>query len=329
MPLLRVDATAEGPVLHGGGDLRAALRRAAATRPPGAPVIVMVHGYKFSPRATAPNPHDHIFSLSPPRGCWKAISWPRHLGFGRARPDEGLCIALGWEARGSIWRAWHSARDAGGALAELVALLRAEIPAPVDMIAHSLGARVCLAALRRAPAGSVGRMVLMAAAEFRGTAATAMATPAGRTAEVLNITTRENDLFDAGIEWMLRPPEPGDRALGEGPRLANWLDIQVDAGPARAALERLGFRVPPPKRRVCHWAPYLRPGLMLFYAALLRDRQRLSLATLRRALPEAADPRWARLRRPGRPHPEFSQNSGPEDFQSSDPFSFQENAART
>ncbi|MDF0599988.1 alpha/beta fold hydrolase [Psychromarinibacter sp. C21-152] len=313
MPLLRVNAVGAAPALHGAGDLDAALRAAAAALPPGAPVIVLVHGYKYAPSRAATDPHRHIFSLAPPRGCWKTLSWPRHLGFGRGRRGEGLCIAFGWEARGSIWSAWGAARDAGIALAETIARLRHYHSGPVDMVAHSLGARVCLAALRRAPAGSVGRMVLMAAAEFRGTAATAMAAPAGRTAEVLNITTRENDLFDAGIEWVLRPPERGDRTLGEGLRLANWLDIQIDAPATRRALERLGFHVPPPKRRVCHWAPYLRPGLLLFYAALLRDRDRLSLPHLRRALPASAEPRWARLR-PARagsgagashPQPEF------------------------
>ncbi|WP_172294046.1 alpha/beta fold hydrolase [Pseudoruegeria sp. HB172150] len=296
MPLLRVNAGADGPVLHGAGNLEAEVAQAVARLAPGDPIILIVHGFKFSPASAETSPHDHIFSLTPARTCWKALSWPRHLGFGRDRDGEGLCIAFGWEARGTIWRAWSEARQAGLAMADLITMIRRHHDGPVDMVGHSLGARVCLTALRYAPPASIGRMVLMAAAEFRAAAAAAMASPAGRTAEVLNITTRENDVFDALIEWFLRAPTRGDRALGLGLPHANWLDIQIDADRTRAALDRLGFRIPAPKRRVCHWSSYLRPGLMLFYADLLRNRETLSLNRLRHALPREAEPRWARLR---------------------------------
>lgn len=297
MPLLQVDAVSGRPVLRGGGDLVAALRLALAARPPGAPVVVMIHGYRFSPFDPHRCPHDHILSLRPRRGCWKAISWPRHLGFGRGRADEGLCIAFGWDAGGTIWRAWNSAARAGAALAGLIALAGGTRPSPVDLVCHSLGARVALSAFPALPGRSVGRVVLMAAAEFRGSAAAALATPAGRGAEVINVTSRENDLFDKLLECFVRAPARGDRALGAGLGQArrNWLDLQMDCPKSRAVLAGLGYRVPPPVRRVCHWSAYLRPGLFVFYRDLIRRREELPLAWLRARLPARPARRWSRL----------------------------------
>lgn len=296
MPILRVDVTAQGPALNGGGDLDEELSALCGTLAPDAPVIVLVHGYKFAPDHPRADPHRHILSLTPISRCPRALSWPLHLGFGRGHADEGLCIAFGWPARGTIWGAWRRAEEAGAALATLLTRIALHRSGPVDMVAHSLGARVCLSALAGAPAGSAGRILLMAAAEYRSNARAAVQTAAGRGAEVINITTRENDPFDALLELFVRPPEPGDRALGAGLDAANWLDVQIDAEPTRNALASLGLRIPPPRRRVCHWSGYLRPGLLKFYALLLRCRDRHTLADLRRILPADTDPRWTRLR---------------------------------
>ncbi|MDJ0827008.1 MAG: hypothetical protein QNJ16_16055 [Rhodobacter sp.] len=297
MPLLRINAEMDRPVLHGGGDLHAALSEQLMVLPDGAPVVVMIHGYRFSPTNSDTCPHRHILSIRPRKGCWKAISWPRHLGFGRGKRDEGLAIAFGWEARGSIWQAWASAAAAGAALAELIGRVQALRKVPVDLLTHSLGARVALAALPQAPAGSVGRIVLLAAAEFQSTAVAALAMPAGRGAEFINVTSRENDLFDKLLEGFVRAPKRSDCALGAGlgQDARNWLDLQMDCPAVRSVLAELGYRVPPPVRRVCHWSAYLRPGLFVLYLDLIRRRPALPLELLRARLPERAANRWSRL----------------------------------
>ena len=297
MPLLKVNAAGERPDLSEPADLDAALARELAALPAEAPVVILIHGYKFSPATPHANPHTHILSLTPRKDCWKAISWPRHLGFGKGQADEGLCIAFGWEARGTIWQAWDRAESAGTALADLVRRIRGLRPGPVDVLAHSLGARVVLAAMARLPARSIGRAVLLAAAEFRSRAARAIDTPAGRSAEVINITSRENDLFDVLVEWLVRAPESGDPALGAGlGRTArNWLDVQMDCADTRRVLCDFGYRIPAPQKRICHWSAYLRPGLFALYSDLIRDRHALPLACLRQMLPDQTAPRWSRL----------------------------------
>ena len=278
------------------GPVEAQLAAALAALRPGAPVVVMVHGYRFSPSVHRHSPHRHILSLDPSPDFGKAVSWPRHLGFGRGEPSEGLAIAFGWEARGTLWRAWAAAPCAGAGLAALVSLLRRLDPGrPVDLVAHSLGARVVLAALPRLSAGDIGRAVLLAAAELQATAAAAMDSPAGRAAEVMNVTTRENDLFDFGLELLVAGGVR--RGLGHGlpqPR-ASWVDLQLDHEGAPEALAGLGFRITGPGAYICHWSAYRRPGVFALYRAFLFDRAATTPARLRAALALPLAPRWSRL----------------------------------
>ena len=271
---------------------RAALAAALAALPAGAPVVVMIHGYRFAPGAAGGNcPHTHIFSMQPPVQDWTAISWPRHLGLSGGR---ALAIGFGWPARGRFRGACVRARVAGRALAELAALVQSLDPGRAfDVVGHSLGARVALAALPYASPGALRRLILLAAAETRRPAMRAMASAAGRSVQVVNVTTRENDLFDFLFEWLAGAGL--DTAIGQGLREtpANWLDLQLDQPASLAALARLGHALPEAPARISHWSPYLRPGALGLYRAILDGS--LPLGVLRNALPERRDPRWSRL----------------------------------
>lgn len=286
MPVIEINAIDDAATGPGLVELSTAL----CDLSPGAPVVVMIHGYKYSPLHSLANPHDLLFSLTPKRGG-RTLSWPRHLGFGRGTPTEGLCIAFGWHARDTIWHAANAAHRAGAVLGQVIAGIRRQHPGPVDIFAHSLGARVALAALHPLDAGDIGRMILLSGAEFRATARQALDTPAGRTAEIVNVISRENDLFDLMFERLLQPPTRFDTAIGTGLTDApvGWRDLRIDEDATRNTLKSLGFQIPPPARRFCHWSGYLRPGLFALYTAILRERMCL------RALPEAAPLRLPRL----------------------------------
>jgi pimeloyl-ACP methyl ester carboxylesterase len=283
---------------------KAALATALAALPAGAPVVVMIHGYRFAPGAEGPNcPHRHIFSLDPPRNDGKAISWPRHLGLDG---KNGLAIAFGWQARGSLPSAVVQARLLGRRLAELAELIAQIDPGrKVDVIGHSLGARVALAALRHAKPGILRRLILLAGAETRRPARAALATPAGQQAEVLNITSRENDLFEFLFE---RLSSFGvDTAIGQGlgRTLPNWLDLQIDHPRTLDVLGSLGHTLPAPLARICHWSPYMRPGALPLCRAFIDSR--IALASLRPSLPERMHRRWSRLFWPAQSLPFLSQ----------------------
>lgn len=245
------------------------LSKALAALPPDAPVVVLIHGYKYAPGRAGHCPHSNILAEQGPRKSWKTMSWPRHLGLGR----DGVVIAFGWNGVGSIWQAYRNAGRAGRDLAGLVTGL----DRPVHILGHSLGARVALSALSHAPAGSIGRLVLIAGAELRAGARAAMASPAGRRAEVLNVTSRENLLFDLMLETLLGCR---GRALGAGlDDLPGWTDLEVDQAGVRDRLARLGYRIGAPARMVCHWSLYLRPGLFPLYADVIRGDMPLSRIT--------------------------------------------------
>ncbi|MEL7214176.1 MAG: alpha/beta hydrolase [Pseudomonadota bacterium] len=258
------------------------------------PIIVMVHGYKFSPQHPRHDPFKHILSTEPAPGRRSAVSWPRHLGF-HGRKEDGVAIGFGWHARGSIWQAVEAALAAGAALAQLIDALQAQNPArPIHAIAHSLGARVVLEAMVRLDGPALNRVILLSPADWTDHAEAALARPPGGAAEVFNVTGRENDLFDTLLARAVPHTAP---VLGQGLPQAgeNWLDIQLDHPQTEIALARLGHRFAPSSRAVCHWSSYLRPGAFPFYKRLLRAPETLSMAHLRAALPSQLQPKWSRL----------------------------------
>lgn len=289
---------------RGAAGVGAAVAAAAAELPAGAPVVVMLHGKGYRPGDRRSCPHRLLYADRATDGRSRFISWPRRLGLagpGGGR-HPGLAIGLGWDASGHLWRAAGQADAAAEGLARLVTLIRRARPdRPVDLIGHSLGARVILGALPRLHAGAVGRTILLAGADFVAHAEAALDTPAGRAAEVVNVTSRENDLYDWMFETALAP-RGGGRALGAGlGHLPNAVDVQIDGRAACRGLARLGFRLARPERRICHWSVYLRPGVFPFYRALIHRREGLPLAALRAALAAGPEPRWARLPLPFAP----------------------------
>ena len=146
MPLIHVNAGPHGPELHDrSGDVRDHLPGVLAGD---GPVIVMVHGFKYAPGHPSECPHRQIFAREPARASFKVVSWPRGLGFDGRDAGEGLAIGFGWNARGSVWRAYAEAARAGAAFARLVAGIRAAAPhRPVHAIDHAFGAGVVLSAL--------------------------------------------------------------------------------------------------------------------------------------------------------------------------------------
>lgn len=279
-----------------------AIATALAALPQGSPVVIMVHGKGYAPADPSCDPHRLIFAARPGHGTSRNVSWPRRLGFALPGPRRplGLCIGFGWTATGRIWQATAAADGAALQLARLVQMIRRADPERrVDLIGHSLGARVILGAIPLLAEGALGRAVLLNGADVLHRAAAALDSPAGRAGEFFNITTRENDLYDFLFERALAPLG-GASALGRGLRqpgqgARNWLDLQIDHPATAAALRSLGLPLAPPRARICHWSVYLRPGTFRLYRALIHDRASLTLPILRAALDHAPEPRWHRL----------------------------------
>jgi hypothetical protein len=153
-----------------------------------------------------------------------------------------------------------------------------------------MGARVALAALPQVAPGQIQRMILLAAAETRGRTLQALDSPAGRGVEVINVTTRENDLFDACFEWGIHFGLRTSIGQGLGRARPGWHDLWIDQPRTVSALAGLGHMLADPPRRICHWSPYLRPGTIALYRALIDGS--LPSSDLPRHRPGR---RWSRL----------------------------------
>lgn len=288
MALVSVNATETG------WSSAAPLAESLRALPHKAAVVIMIHGFRFSPWVPGEDPHHHILSLTPARDCWKAVSWPRHLRLDRS--GAGLGIGFGWHARGSLSRVAQRAFCIGKTLGRLIADILALRPdLAIHILAHSLGARVALAALRDVPPGAIRRIVLMSGAEYRSHAQRAMASPGARGVEIVNVTTRENALFDALFRLGVAAPSLLDWPISSGiSGHAGWTDLRLDCPKTLAALSSAGYPTRPPTTRICHWSTYLRPGLFRLYRDLSDPMRRDPLPALRASLPHPAARRTTR-----------------------------------
>lgn len=248
---------------------------------PGAPVVVMVHGFRYCPSGRATDPHRHILSDNPETDHWKAVSWPGMLGL---RGEHGLAIGFGWSAGGTIWGAYRRSTGAGQALGDLLETLHRLAPGhPVHLVAHSLGARVALRGAARA--GTVRRAILINPAMFRSDASD-LRDPL-RGTEVFSVLTRENRAYD----WMLRAvlPSYGPTLGRGGPDWGSWLDLHLSHPDALRGLAQLGHDIAPPQARICHWSGYVRAGVWDFYRRLIHRPSETPLPLLRAATTPQAD----------------------------------------
>lgn len=283
MPLLRVRFSDER--LHLGPEADSILEK--LKNDPAAPIVIMVHGYKFLPGDPRHCPHDHIFSLSETHKCWKATSWPRGLGFGSGQAREGLAIAFGWEARGPLHRVYDNANLAAKALAELIDRLALALPQhKFHAIGHSLGGRVLLQTLQHVDPGRLSKLILLNPAEYRASAEKALASAGGRHAQTLIVTSAENALFDLIMRYLVWPERRGDVPVGHGIEgMAHVKTLRIDCPKTLAHLRRIGFPIRGKRRKLCHWSPYLRDGTFDIYKALFRGE-----ITLNSLLPAADRP---------------------------------------
>ncbi|MGB0958813.1 MAG: alpha/beta hydrolase [Halocynthiibacter sp.] len=299
MPILQINALGGQLSLdQGKTTIEYALQHALNAAGDG-PIILMVHGKNYAPKSPINDPHQHLYSLKRKPRHSRVISWPRHLGFGRRKTKhEGLAIGFAWDGEHNLWSAYQNAKLAGGCLAQLIKNIHQIAPKrEINVITHSLGARVFLSALYDLPAGIKIRSVLLAPAETREEADRAMQSPAAKTLQVINVTSRENDLFDFLLEWALRPFHLRSHALDHGLSTPSdrWLNLQLDDPVTLHRLRNLGFPIAPTTLRVCHWFGYLRPGTFPLYQALFRREEGLSFSELTQALPQQQSPRWSRI----------------------------------
>lgn len=149
------------------------IARAASDLAPDQPVVVMVHGFLFDPKAAisptpeeTDNPHGRVYHFvsgqEPEEQRHHTSSWPLGLGF---EPDDatgsgGLALAFGWQSQPGFAsslinhfqnfyaRAYENAGSTAWILVNAIHALNELLPGhPIDLFCHSLGSRVVTRAL--------------------------------------------------------------------------------------------------------------------------------------------------------------------------------------
>ncbi len=295
-----------------GGRRAPDIARAAARAVEG-PTVALLHGYRYDPAHPRADPHRLLYAAADPsprdnpRG--RVASWPQGLGLSGA---AGLCVAYGWRARAHPLRRWlrwggnafaETYEEAGRAGADLARVLEqaAARPAPVDVFAHSLGARVALSALRAAAEAGrgdliarFGRWILLAPAEFAGTARAALdacAAIGAQPPEIYAVHATHNARYDGLFETFApraarNGPPLGRAGLAGAP--ARWADLWLDHPGLRGWLALRGVRPPAPTLGPCHWSFYLDPGAMALHRAILRRAPGFAADDLRGVAPRPA-----------------------------------------
>ncbi len=282
-------------------DVRLHLAHALRHVPKHAPIVLMIHGYKYHPADPTANPHKLLFSAKPNPDCRKATSWPLALGFAPMTRDDGLAIGFAWEGKpsdkitpkprlSSFAHVYTQANRAGGHLARLLKWISELAPGrDIDIVAHSLGARVAFSALSRRNKPHRGRVILMGGAEY-ASVVDRYFRHIDRTPklEVFCVRTGRNAFVDTLFETFAPRPHPKDYAIGrgfQGPE-QNWMNIRIDEPATLAMLSARGIGISRPNQRklVDHWGFYTRAGIMVLYQNLLRHRQSWRLADLREEL---------------------------------------------
>lgn len=251
------------------------LRKTLQKTPSTTPIILFVHGYRYSPLIKETDPQSSLYAQGAGRACWKVKSWPHHLGLFDSDRPYAIGLAYGWDAapryklpifnlRDIYMRAYEEAQH----LATVLHLIKQINPTrKIDFFAHSMGARVVLQAIHMAPDSNLGRVILLGGTEYSDTAYEVLKTPAAQSAEFYNITARQNILYDVLFAYLGPWVGNGEKLLGAGLQSApsNWIDIRLDCPQTMERLQHIGVNLAKPDLGFCHWTFYIRDGVFDLY----------------------------------------------------------------
>ena len=230
--------------------------------------VVLVHGFGYDPWATSDdNPH-YLYQS----GLGKIST------FGRWRRDltpERVAIGFGWYSVPFGWRglwgsirhgrwnryryAWDLAWEAGGVLAVMLRCL----DGPVDVLCHSLGSRVVLAALAQERELPVRNILFMNGAEFAKPAR--IEAMANSHIRFVNLVVKEDDVLSK-LDTHFAPVSGQGMPIGldglGGAAPENWIDIALDDPRVQAWGESHGWHLQGdnPEQYADHWWTYKNKG---------------------------------------------------------------------
>ena len=246
--------------------------------PDGVPVV-MVHGFDYDPwKDSDDNPH-----FMGPLGKVSTFGmWRRDL------LSDRTAIGLGWYSapmgpRG-VLKAWFSGRwnryryafDLAWEAGRVLSVMLRRLDGPVDVLCHSLGSRVVLAALAQEQGLPVRNLVIMNGAEMAETGE--RVARVNRQVNFINLVVKSDKVLRyAGAvfapEGRFYKPCLGQRGLGKDAP-SNWRDVDLD-DPADQAWGRdrgWNLKGDNPESRGDHWYTYRHEGNWGMIRAVLEGK---------------------------------------------------------
>lgn len=211
--------------------------------------MIFVHGFNYDPRTFGPDhPENHLYPRwrQMLRGGWDTIGFTWFS-------NPGLWDAWGHGYLGRYKYAWSLAKQASERLASIIVASQGG----VDVVCHSLGSRVTMAAL--AKVANVSRVLILNGAEYSTAGeAVARACPG---VKFYNVVVPDDDVLGTAARFA---PGHDYKFLGSHGLVSappNWQDLRLDdeGSLARARAEALGLPSPAgdnPHQVGDHWYSY-------------------------------------------------------------------------
>lgn len=249
-------------------------------------IAILVNGFDYDPtQKNSDNPHQTLFkNWSDNIRTYASEDW-QCFGFGWYSAELEPLSLLSGISRGH-WNpyrwAWELAGKAGGILANIIDSRRNDSPCEICIVAHSLGARVVLSALRQLDPITVDRVLLLNGSEY---SQTAKVIATYTRSHVLNVVVKADDVL--GKLGTLFAPEAFIRAVVGQSGISNppqtWLDINLDDSHVQSLVaEYNDLRGDNPNGIADHWFTYTHLPNWLLFGDFLAARK--SLDDLRRVL---------------------------------------------
>ncbi len=195
--------------------------------------VVLVHGFGYNPwQASDNNPHYHESGLGKTStfGMWRRDLIPERaaIGFG------WYSVPFGWRGLwGSVsngrWNRYRYAWDLAWQAGRILSVMLRNLDGPVDILCHSLGSRVTLAALAQESSLPVRNIVLMNGAEFASSAR--IEAMANSHIRFINLVVKADEVL-AKLGTHFAPGSYEELPIGlnglSGDAPKNWTDIALD-----------------------------------------------------------------------------------------------------
>lgn len=193
-----------------------------------------IEQYRQPPRISIQLPAHHQstpFALQPHDNNTLVIDF-RWLGY-----------AAGLRALSDLASPYEKAGLEAKGLAALINGLRETAPdCPIDVVAHRLGARVALMAVRTARSKMWRNLLLSNAFEYSARTLLSLDCPMGKHLAVYNLITQHSNLPAYVFNHFGPKPGPADRAICFGYKFAhsNWSEVPDNAAEATKLLLKMG-----------------------------------------------------------------------------------------